>query len=50
MTGFRNIEYFDYYETDTLLAISLAAAVCTLNDIPAQISVNEYLANEVPRY
>ena len=50
MTGCRNIEYFGYYEEDTMLALSLLDAVSALNDISAQISVNEYLANEVPRY
>jgi hypothetical protein len=50
MTGFSNIEYFGYYDEDAMLAPSLVDAVCTSNDITAQISVNEYLANEVPRY
>jgi hypothetical protein len=50
MTSFRNIEYFNYYEKDTQLAISLVDAACELNGISAQISVNEYLANEAPRY
>jgi len=48
--GFRNIEYFDYYEHLAPMTYCPSESANMSNDATPQISVNEYLANEVPRY